>query len=83
MFVQADDIMPQGQDIYLQFYLPNIATHFRVSGKVIWSRMDNATKGMGIYFTDIDPQLEEMIEHYVLRKYDFKSPYPTNPPSKP
>jgi Tfp pilus assembly protein PilZ len=79
MFLETDEILSAGQDIYLQFYLPNISMQFRVSGKVIWSKLDGIIRGMGVYFTDIGDKYEEMLEHYVLRKYDFKSPYPTLP----
>ena len=45
---------------------------FGVVPKVIWNRMDKLIHGMGLFFTDIGPKYEELLEHYVLRHYDFK-----------
>lgn len=74
IFVQTDEIIPPARELFIQFHLANIAFHFRVNSKVIWSRTDKIMQGLGLFFTDIGPKYEKVIEHYVLRHYDFNSP---------
>lgn len=74
MFLDSEEIMPPGSEVYLQFFLPHQKTHFKVRAKVTWNRFDDVVTGIGVYFTDISPNHEEMIEHYVLKNYDFSSP---------
>lgn len=72
-FLQTNDIIQPGRELYMQFCLVNYTTHFRIYTKVIWNRFDPIINGMGVYFEDIGEKFEEMIEHYVLKHYDFKS----------
>lgn len=74
MFLDSEEIMPPGKEVYLQFFLPHQKTHFKVHAKVTWNRFDDVVTGIGVCFTDISPNHEEMIEHYVLKNYDFSSP---------
>jgi Tfp pilus assembly protein PilZ len=77
--IETDDIIPPGKEVCVQFNLPNISAHYCVNAKVIWARCDDAVRAMGLLFTDIGEQHEEMIEHYVLKKYNFANPFPTSP----
>ncbi|MFH1379060.1 MAG: PilZ domain-containing protein [bacterium] len=74
IFVETEELVPPAREVYIQFNLANIAYHFRVNSKVIWNSADDIIRGIGLLFTDIGPKYEQMIEHYVLRHYDFRSP---------
>lgn len=71
IFLETTEIITPGKDIYVQFYLDNNLAHFKVSGKVIWNRCDKVAQGLGVFFAGIGTTYEKMIEHYVLKHYDF------------
>ena len=71
IFLETTEIITPGKEVYVQFYLDNHLVHFKESGKVIWNRFDKTAQGIGIYFSDIGKKYEKMIEHYVLKHYDF------------
>ncbi len=79
MFVKLEAPPAPGQDILLQFILPNIPRLFEVHARVVWSaRRDQgaAVPGVGVEFTDLDAAGSSQINAFVRLELQKFGPIP-------
>ena len=65
ILLRLDRPFPEGTEILLQFHLPNLPRPFEVRGQVANIQ---GKDGMGVKFTDIEPEAEKAIWNYMISR---------------
>ena len=70
LFVKTRKVLPVDTLLNLELTLPKADRTVHTTGKVIWTRPENASSdkmppGMGIQFIDIDPEDEKILKDYM------------------
>ncbi|MBD3272672.1 MAG: hypothetical protein GF384_09075 [Elusimicrobia bacterium] len=59
----------------IKFHLANLAITFGMTAQVRWNKETQDGYTTGMYFKDIEAEPEELIDHYVLKTYNFKTSF--------
>lgn len=69
LFIRTQEPLPLNREVQLRFTLPGIARTFLVPGLVVWTNptpsRSSFPTGMGIKFTDLDPEAKAIITEFV------------------
>lgn len=71
IFIETRDVLPIGCSVLLSFILPEETRLITAMGEVVWARgksyqkRASTTAGIGIRFTEINPEDETAIESFV------------------
>ncbi|MCP5041144.1 MAG: response regulator [bacterium] len=82
LFVETHWDVDDDSEIGLRFVLPETATQFNPTARVVWQQMDTArkrTEGVGMRFVDISSDLVRKLEDYVFDR--AFAPIPTGVPA--
>jgi len=64
VFIETNEKLPVGQDMVLNFSLPNYSKQFTFNGKIAWS----GPRGFGVQFEEVTPLQNDILKTYIEEK---------------